>query len=483
MNKLSKIKTAALAAFALLFASCDSWLEVQPEDRIVSDVLFQERAGFQNALNGVYAALNSPSLYGENLTMGLVDVLAQYYNARRGSHVFLDFSTYNWSLYGRNTRFAAIWNEAYDLIDNCNVIIEQCGEGNPVLPDNYYRVIKGEALALRAMLHLDLLRLFGPVWSNKTTPAIPYVLTSEKVVQPILSGEQVLQYVIDDLVEAADLLATVDPVLTEGAKNYPGEVTDNGNDWNYRQYRLNYFAVRTVLARAYLWGGNKTEAGKVARDVIARANNPAEPFFPLTLPGIANNEDKVFSSEVLFTLRNTSRTVKVFDKLFSLDLAFTNLLSMEDGRTAYVYDDQNDYRFKMWEEIVIDNTALSLFTKYRDVAADHRYMIPLVRLSEAYLIAAECEADVPAALANYLNPLRTARSCVDLSATTPEELTGLIEAEYAREFTGEGQLFYHFKRNEKLTVPDGTKANGTMTITLAAYVIPLPESETYPRTE
>ena len=45
---------------------------------------------------------------------------------------------------------------------NCNIIIEKCDAKREVLSDVYYGLYKGEAIALRAMLHLDMLRLFGP---------------------------------------------------------------------------------------------------------------------------------------------------------------------------------------------------------------------------------------------------------------------------------------------------------------------------------
>jgi hypothetical protein len=496
MNKLNKIKTATLAALALVVASCNSWLEIQPEDRIMSEELFKERAGFLVALNGVYASLNLPALYGENLTVGMVDVMGQYYDCRSmagsgSSHRYSWDQIFSYTMSDPKARIAAIWSESYKLIGNCNVIIEQCGEGNPVLPDNYYRLIKGEALALRAWLHLDLLRLFGPVWSLKEEVAIPYVRSSDRAVQPLLTGEQVLALVIEDLKEASTLLSTVDPVLTEGPKNYPGEAIANGNDWNYRQHRLNYFAVRLVLARAYLWGGNKTEAGEVARDVIARANNPEKSFFPLTGVGLQGLvEDRVFSSEVFFALYNTSRTENIYNKFFAPTLSANSVLGMAgtvgSGRLFYAYDDQNDYRYKMWSPAVINGLNFCVSTKYEGPASDimsYHYLIPLIRLSEAYLIAAECEEDVALAITNYLNPLRLARNCRDVEATTPEELTKLIDAEYLREFVGEGQFFYYFKRKEWLTIPDGAKANATTTITLATYKFPLPESEIYPRTE
>ena len=42
--------------------------------------LFEEREGFLMALNGVYLNMNSSSNYGGNLSAGIIDVMAQYYN-------------------------------------------------------------------------------------------------------------------------------------------------------------------------------------------------------------------------------------------------------------------------------------------------------------------------------------------------------------------------------------------------------------------
>ncbi len=109
-----------------------------------------------------------------------------------------------------------------------NAILEHCGDGNPVLPELYYKLIKGEALGLRAMLHFDMLRLFGPLWTEKEQASIPYQTSSERIVEPLLSADSVLNCVLTDLTRAADLLKDVDPVITDGARNYSGG--ENGND-------------------------------------------------------------------------------------------------------------------------------------------------------------------------------------------------------------------------------------------------------------
>ena len=68
--------------------------------------------------------------------------------------------------------------------------------------DNY-RIYKGEALGLRAFLHLDLLRMFAPSYaSNAQAPAIPYVMTYSTAVTPQSTVDKVLDYVIADAREA-----------------------------------------------------------------------------------------------------------------------------------------------------------------------------------------------------------------------------------------------------------------------------------------
>ena len=52
---------------------------------------------------------------------------------------------------------------------------------------NNYNIIQGEALALRAMLHFDMLRLFGPVYSrNPEATSIPYYTSEVLSPEPLL---------------------------------------------------------------------------------------------------------------------------------------------------------------------------------------------------------------------------------------------------------------------------------------------------------
>lgn len=494
MNIVRNIKSGLIAGVMLLLVSCNSWLEVDPDDRIMDNSLFKDREGFLAALNGVYSEMNDPKLYGANLTMGMLDVMAQYYNCSFTDHDYSVYANYSYTEKGFKSTLDNIWSGLYSMIANCNAILVHCGDGNPVLSDTYYRLVKGEVLGLRAMMHLDLLRMFGPIYSeeNKGIKCIPYMTKADRSVQPLLPADSVMYYVIKDLEMASSLLSTVDPVITEGARNYDSK--QGANDLYYRQYRMNYFAVNALMARAYLWMGNTQKAGECARIVIEKVSNEDKPLFPLVDVDYMtkNSPDGVFYPEVLFSLYNTSRESKVYKTFFDPSLSIARILTMagnlSTGRVNGTYDDKDDYRYRMWASTISNSKEVTYLNKYKDEteadsAYHYRYMIPLVRVSELYLIAAECESDVPTALEKYFNKLRFARNCVNQNVSSVEELKGLIRSEYVREFIGEGQLFFYYKRNGLQTIPDGATASGTMNMQLENYVFPLPDSETSQRAE
>ena len=56
-------KNILILVIPLLLSSCESWLDVKPNDRISEEATFSTPRGFELALNGVYVDLNKTSLY------------------------------------------------------------------------------------------------------------------------------------------------------------------------------------------------------------------------------------------------------------------------------------------------------------------------------------------------------------------------------------------------------------------------------------
>lgn len=480
---MKKIIYTMIIACTTLFASCDSWLEVKPYDQIAEGELQKSEEGYQKMLNGIYIDLNSDALYGQTLSVEMIEVMGGAYSIGSDNSVwgnYKDLSSYQYNTeYWRN-RLDQTWNKAYALILNCNKILETIDGNKNLFTDGSYYIIKGEALALRAMLHFDMLRLFGPVYSKDSDKkAIPYYTKQTNSPEPILTAQEVMEKITADYEDALNYLAN-DPVKTEGTMMSSTE-DGSSNFLRYRALRLNYYAVEALMARAYLYMGNKTEAFKYATDVIKTADQNIFPFVDKNLViGSPADPDRIFSSEVLFALTNTSRGTihkNFFDPsrlpnyVFRMDDSMMSNLVYGGAATTGGY--QDDYRYRACWMATGSNRY---FYKYSDMVANgsiQNTMIPMVRLGEMFLIAAESQSGDLKAGVKYVNALRRNRGVASLTTLTPD----LLKYEYIRELYGEGQLFYLYKRLNSDIITSATSSKNPKASDLI-FVVPLPDTET-----
>lgn len=480
---MKKIIYTMIIACTTLFASCDSWLEVKPYDQIAEGELQKSEEGYQKMLNGIYIDLNSDALYGQTLSVEMIEVMGGAYTIGTDNSVwgnYKDLSSYQYNTeYWRN-RLDQTWNKAYALILNCNKILETIDGNKNLFTDGSYYIIKGEALALRAMLHFDMLRLFGPVYSKDSDKkAIPYYTKQTNSPEPILTAQDVMEKITTDYEDALNYLAN-DPVKTEGTMMSSTE-DGSSNFLRYRALRLNYYAVEALMARAYLYMGNKTEAFKYATDVIKTADQNIFPFVDKNLViGSPADPDRIFSSEVLFALTNTSRGTihkNFFDPsrlpnyVFRMDDSMMSNLVYGGAATTGGY--QDDYRYRACWMATGSNRY---FYKYSDMVANgsiQNTMIPMVRLGEMFLIAAESQSGDLKAGVQYVNALRRNRGVANLTTLTPD----LLKYEYIRELYGEGQLFFLYKRLNSDIITSATSSKNPKASDLI-FVVPLPDTET-----
>ena len=168
-----KLWTAVLIIGASLSA-CKKYLNVQPEDKVLETQAFSSVKGINTVLNGLYVNLAHKDLYGESLTLSTVDILAQRYNVS-SFHDLYNIASYNYTAKPASTTFDGIWTRAYANILNANSFLENLEKYKGVLDANTDSLFRGEAIAMRAMLHLDILRLFGPRYNtlDSLTKSIP----------------------------------------------------------------------------------------------------------------------------------------------------------------------------------------------------------------------------------------------------------------------------------------------------------------------
>ena len=230
-----------------LFSSCSNWLDVKPKTTVEEEEVFSRELGFKEALTGAYIKMASTDLYAKNLSYGFLDILGQRYQinavANYENPLWYTFpSTYTESY------TEAIWSKMYNVIANLNNLLYYCDKNRDVFTtEHYYEIIKGEALGLRAFLHFDLLRLYGPVYSvTPTGKAIPYRTSFDQKATPVLPAEKVIEHILTDLHEADSLLEISDPKNFDLPEYY-------SKDYNAfedsRQLRMNTCAVKAMLAR------------------------------------------------------------------------------------------------------------------------------------------------------------------------------------------------------------------------------------------
>jgi hypothetical protein len=469
---------------ALPFTSCNKYLDVQPQDKLLESQVLSSETGISAALNGIYVSMATDALYGGNLTLSTIDVLGRQWNPAYSYNELEDYgqvADYNYSGTPVKTLMEAIWKGQYKNIIGANNLIAYLETHTGTLTETHQKIILGEAYGIRAMAHFDLLRLFGPVYAtDPTAPSIPYYTKATTIPEPILTAEQAVVKVLADLDKAATLLAE-DPIITLGKEE---ALQSDGKDfYRFRNLRINYYAVKALQARVNIYAGKKAEALAAAKEVIAVAPT----LFPWTPSGdilnAGNNGDRVFSSEIIFAVQNVdlyTQHIAYFTLNYGVGNAFRPGFATTITHLNETYEDfrDNDYRFRALWTNTGDQFNPIRFLKYQDVddkTKVWRFMQPLIRISEMYYIAAEAEPD-PAAGLVYLNTVRNNRGLVDLdpSADLETELT----KEYRKEFYGEGQIFFYYKRKNLSSIPDGSDLYGGGEVYGPNYVVPLPLSET-----
>lgn len=456
-------------------SSCNNWLDVQPYDRVAEDVAFSSVKGFENTLNGIYIELNTSSLYGAYLSCEMLELMAQRFHVSESNNYYHDLVEHNYQVEANKNRLSSVWEKAYNLIANINKLLENCEKRRDVLSDDYYQLIKGEALGLRAYLHFDIFRLFGPLYeASDSVTKLPYYKVFSLNDRPRFGAKKFMDNVIEDLQEAAELLKN-DPVCSEGSWNQ-----NTYTFTSFRKIRLNYYAVQLLLARAELYRGNKPDALIAARNVI----DAQEMWFPwVNRQAISSGRedvDRIFFDEILFALQN-SKVSRLYTSYFNGNtLSSDMLLAPLNSQILKIFEDnRDDYRYIAFfsNQISVGSATYHLFEKYRTTADTlSSNLMPMLRLSEAYYIAAECEPVAEDGM-YWLNQVLVHRGINEM--TNSNLLASTLENEYIREFWGEGQLFYYYKRLKYSKIVDSDDALYVSTINMerSDYQPQIPESE------
>lgn len=454
--------------------SCRKYLDVKPKSQIKENFLFANERGFVDALTGIYTTMSHRDLYGDKLTMSFLDVLAQRYKVLLSTSPYWDAYNYNYdsdnSKMPARTTIRSIWLSSYNCIANANNILENIDDRKNEFSQGMYDIVKGEALGLRAFIHLDLMRLFGPnMKKNPSALSIPYRIKLSREAEPRLPASEVMKKIIEDL-KAAESLLKNDPLAGGSYTNF------EAFDPQYRKYHLDIDGVKATMARAYQWMGEDELAYKYAREVIDAGH-----FTFVASADISDADacrDRTFRNEHIFTLQINNMQGYTDEYFVNLPTASYEdfALNNDDAVINQVFDNSStDYRRQyLWESKSgkLRHSKFWQFSSIPDRCNWIKNIVPVIRISEMFYIAAETAPDLATGM-DMLNTVLTHRGLDAVNnLTTKAELQDELTKEYKKEFFSEGQLFYYYKRLNFATIPGAPVPMSDMT-----YVLPVPLDE------
>ena len=460
-------------------SSCNDFLDVHPSGEKVEGDLFDSKKGFEEAIYGVYGSLSAGSLYGMNLLWGLTDVMAQDLSCN--STTMTALSKYDYENQYVRDAFTGVWTGAYNTIGYANNVIKNLNQTELSL--RYHDVYMGEMLAVRALLHFEMLRLFAS--TDPAATGIPYVETWDFSVKPFLTVGQVSAKIEADLLEAERLLAPVDePLMT-----YPRNDNQYEAFMNWRETHMNVWAVRALLARLYFYTGDKAKAGEYAskvidsnvfpladqtqmRSFIAGIISPKETIFGVYAPKYLDTSKSYlynftsYQSYIPYDNVTGATYLYPWQSVFNEDMTSTS----QDART--VWFNQSLTLTKLYKLVDFETIENNSVSKHPEISG-----VNVMRIAELYLIAAECYLDTnPDKALGYFNTQITSRGLTPLSAERGETLTlDRIYHEFHKELFGEGQQWFNMKRLNK-----DFKSNAESRDIIGSdkiYVVPVPEGE------
>jgi tetratricopeptide (TPR) repeat protein len=277
------------AAVVLSLSSCKKNFE--PSTAIDENSALTNAADIETATIGTYAVLRNPAYVRSShfLMEYPGDEIAQGQNssddlsrAYRYNHITTS---------GHATNF---WVQSYFVVGAANKIIA-------AIPDNStadLRQLKGENLFLRAMMHFNLVRVFGRPYTqnNGDNPGVPILKEDLTEDQKLTIGRskvsEVYAFVLEDLLKAADFMTT-----------------PKANPFASKQ------VANALLARVYLYMGDNNKAIEYADKVIGSGT------YSLLQSGELGNYFRMApegNSETIFCIRHTKTEDQDFSAIGSM---------------------------------------------------------------------------------------------------------------------------------------------------------------------
>jgi hypothetical protein len=436
MKSILKITTLSLV---LLISSCDEILDIDPQQSIAAGQALTTPEGVKASLANIYSGFKNVLLYGRDFT-ATAEALADNVS-------IIDRAGGRYVQQGANAPTANLGNWAYSYakINEINLLLQALPNVVGATP-TFIDETEGQARTLRALLYFDLMRAYA-YEPNMAPPGL------DKGGVPLALTGIILPNQIELLPRAsvADCYAQIYADLTVGIAKAPLQAAG-----------AKYYVTRTfanaLFAKVALYNQDFVYAEQLATDAITlgalvpltaanivsgwRLNNHPESIFEIgfTTPGetIGVNESITSAYASRLNLSQTPPTTATGNGAVVPTAAFLALHAANDVRRAL-------YQTGLRATIATECTKFlhKTGTTYMD-------NIPVMRVSELYLIRAEARArkagaDEPGAISD-LNLIAARVPIVYDGTTTGTALVDAILAQRRLELAFEGDRWFDLKR-------------------------------------
>lgn len=440
------------AILAASLSSCvNDWLDVAPSDGTDADAALTSSSDLAAARTGMYAALkgnrNLVDYYGQQFFVyGDVHAGDDYqYNNIGGSNRASFYYDMNYQTASEFSSSNVAWKSPYIVIGRANRIIA-AAEGGALSDaaeakatiDQY----AAEAKVLRALAHFDLVRIYGKPYTEDQGASLGV---------PLVTG------VLES--NAKPARSTVAEVYTQVVKDLTEAISSNALATETEPGYVSVWGAKAILSRVYLNMGDYANALSVAEDIIKNSGAALwtrDQYFKAWDASTPNESEFLFRLNVAGSTDNN-------------DLNGIGNLQQHDGYKEMVAtkkfvdmltSDPEDVRNDMFlpataaKEVETYGTNKVFLNKLRGQGGNLRNVtiVPIIRLSEVYLTAAECafrNNDKTKAV-EYLNVLVKNRTTTEASLATVDNITlDRILIERRKELIGEGQRYFDALRNNE----------------------------------
>lgn len=234
---MKKLYITFIAVCSIVLYSCSDYLDKYPLEGPSSETYLTNETELLSALNGIY----SMNTYGTADEMTLATALDAAtdigYNRNAGGLQQLG----NGNADTNNDYVNGVWLNAYKVIGRCNYLLDNMHKAEANTSPDTYKAIRAEARFVRAYTYHYLIESFGGV------PLVTTMLSLDESLVPRSSKEDVLNFILDELKEAA--------------ADLPDDYKGTG--------RAAKSAALTIRARAALYNSKWDIAAQDAGTVIA----------------------------------------------------------------------------------------------------------------------------------------------------------------------------------------------------------------------